>query len=140
MWVGSFLIAKDDTLCRLEMNDLHIAALFLQILGDQSAVTVVRLVFAAEQAAVVKFVYRQIFDGSFFDEREKFFFIRIPLDLILSVSVQNFLCRRKFRNVPVVNVAKIFREIRKVVTLGETRQLRNIIKPHVNQSFDAGAL
>ena len=73
-----------------KMGDIDITPMFLEVIRDQSPVTVVRLVFAAKQASVRDhFRWNGFFDPPLFHERKEAVLIRPPIPLLLLVLVQD---------------------------------------------------
>ena len=63
-----------------------------------------------------------------------------PASAALFVSIQQFLRRSQQRLAGVVNAAEGLQEIREVVPLGETRKLRRVVEPNVEQTLDLSSI
>ena len=122
------------------MHHLDATPPFPQILGDEAAVALVGLVFAAEQAAVVEQRGVQGFlDAALAHEVEEALLVGGPIDLGLPVGGEQHLRGREGRNVGVVHAADLPQEPRQVVPFGEARQLRRVVEAHVHHALHAGA-
>ncbi len=100
--------------------------------------TMMRLMFAAEKAAVVnqRFFYG-FFNPPLCHEVEKLGLIVCPWTSILFVSVKHLLGGSKFRSVNIFHSANLIGEIFEIVPLGKTRELRNIIQANIYNSLCA---
>lgn len=63
-----------------------------------------------------------------------------PASVALLVSIQQFLRRSQQRLVRVINAAEGLQEVREIVPLGETRKLRRVVEPNIEQALDSSSL
>ena len=72
--------------------------MLFQILRDQAAVTVIGLLFAAEQTGAVEHLRRdRLLDLARFQHFEKLAFVQAPIALVSLVGIENIRRRRQVR-------------------------------------------
>ena len=114
------------------MNDLHIAPMSLEILGDQATVAVFGFVLTAQQASVGdRPSYPHLPNSSLVHECEELALVRIPVVMFIPISVQHLLGGRQLRHMHILHTADCVQKVFKVILLGETRQLRHVVQPNV---------
>ena len=123
------------------MLNIHIAPVLLQILRDQPPMTVVRFVLAAKKAAVRDYVCIDfLLDLALTHQIKKFSLIYRPITLIFLVFIKDVLSRGEFWNMNIIDMTDLPQKKLKIITLCETRQLRDIVKAHVNDPLCSRAL
>ncbi len=113
------------------MLNLEIVPLVTEILNDEPAVAVMWLVFAAKQAATIKLVAVNLLDPPSGHEVQKLSFVLRPRSLVLLVGVEDVLGRRKLKHVLIPHAADSLGEVREVITLGESIELRFVVQPNI---------
>lgn len=122
-----------------EMDNFNVAPMLFQVLGDKPSMAAVRFILAAKQASVFDDLFRNgFFDPPLTHKRAKAYFIGLPIATSIPVVVQQLLRRRQFGHVYVIHLAEFAQEIREVVLLRETGELRPIVEPHVDDTPGAG--
>src|SRR5438046_2493782 len=108
------------------MHNLYISPLVFKVFGDKTAVTVMWLLLAAQQAAIVEHLpWRRILDAAGAHEIEKLAFVYGPVTLLFLVGVKHLLRRGKTRKMDILYVADRFGEVAKIVFLRKSRKLRD---------------
>jgi hypothetical protein len=124
-----------------EVVDLNIFPVAAEVFGDEAAVAVVGLLFAAEEAgSVEEFAGCKGFDGAGLHEVEETALVGGPVALELFVGVQYVLGGGEIRGVDVVDVADGAGEEAEVFLLGEAGELRDVIEADVDEAGRTGLL
>lgn len=121
------------------MLDFDSAPFGLQIFGDQAAVAVVGLVFAAEEAPMVhNFAGDVFFDFTDMHEREEFPFVLCPVATVFSVGVEHLLRGREDGEVDVAGVEDVFKKIFQIAHLAEAGEVGGVVEADVHDAAHAG--
>ena len=114
--------------------------IFFQVLRDWTAVTMVRCFPAAQKASAVEKVtgYGFLYWPGTHQIQELSFAERPIAVFPLLVRVENFGCRSQLGNVHVFDATDSFREVLEVISLRESRKLRDIVQAHFNQTLHPG--
>lgn len=119
------------------MDNFYTIPLIVKIFGNQTTVAPCGLVLAAQQARFMKeFRADGFFNLSLGKQSQKVFFVSLPVSFILFEIVKDLLCGRQHGLVDVIYLADRSEKITKVIALGKTRQLGNIVKPYVDDALD----
>ena len=122
-----------------EVRNVEAAPMLLQVFRHQSAMAVMRLVFAAEQAALSHdFLRDALFNLPLLHEVEKPLFIGGPVPLQLLVFIEHLPGRGEVGRVHVIHAAHLLEEEREVVPLGEPGELRDVVEAHVHDALGPG--
>ena len=110
----------------------------IQILSHKASVTLVRFVFAAQQATLVNHVLlKLVLDVTVLNQAIKFLLIHRPIAFVLFILVQDVLRWGKNREMNVFNTQNGFQEEFEVVLFAEACELGNVIQADVDHSFDS---
>ncbi len=121
-----------------QMFDLDVTPSVTEVLGDESTMTVIRRLLAAEQASPVQQLARDFaFDSTLFHQIKKLLLVKPPVAFLFLVGVENVLRWRKLGYVRVLNATNRIHKEPEVVALREARQLRDIVQSHIDESLDA---
>jgi hypothetical protein len=111
--------------------DLDIMPMFLQVLGNQSTVTMVWLLFAAQAPS---WTSRETFFSTCRNRirSRNFRSYHSQSALLLFVGVENIFGWGKVGNMHVVDIANDFDEEAKIALLGKACQLRSVVQADIN--------
>src|SRR5947209_3978910 len=100
------------------MGDINVAPVLFEILRHQSPVTVVRLILAAEQAALGNRLLRYRFlDAPLLHQVEKAKLVGLPVGTLLPVLVEHLLGGRQCRNMNIVHPTDLSEEVSEIIPL-----------------------
>src|SRR5688572_10434035 len=103
--------------------------MLLKIFRDKSAVTMMRLFFAAKQAAIGQYFSGDAFlNASAAHKIKEPRFVSLPVALEFLIFIQHLLRRGQGRQMYVIHPAHLFQEELEVVAFSEASQLRDIVE------------
>src|SRR2546423_14649039 len=115
--------------CSGQVLDRDAVPVLREVLSDQPAVAVVRLVLAAEQDGIVEqFPRDSMLNVPLPHEFQELVFVPRPARALLLVIVEHGLRRRQVGPVNICHAAELIEEVPQVVPFGETRQLRAVVQ------------
>lgn len=123
----------------LEMFDLDVdpVPLFMEVFGDETTVTVVRLVLATKETGVIEeFRWELIFDFAGSHQGAEGKFIGFPRPLPFLEFVEDVLGRSELGQMQVVDLAYFAQEIPEVALLGKAGELRPVVQASIDQRAD----
>ena len=104
------------------MVDIHTSPFLIEELCNESAVTFIWFVFAAKKTSIFdNFFWNCLFDFSLFHQIEKLLFIDLPTSSVLSILIEQLLCRCEERQMHVFDTTNPFEEKFQILFLCETR-------------------
>ena len=110
-----------------------------EILGHEPPVAVLRPVLAAQQARAIEQLPRHgRLDAPRFHKRQKPPFVTLPRPAAAFDALEQLLRRRQLRQVQVIDLRDGTQEVAQVVLLRESRELRAVVEPHVDDAPHAG--
>jgi hypothetical protein len=121
---------------------LDAAPLPIQVLEDEPPVATLRSSLAAQQRrrSPEEVPVQHLLDPALPHELQEAPFVPRPSLSPLPVSVEYLPSRSELRFVEVLRAAELLEEERKIGTSGESRQLRRVVQPYVEESLYFGTL
>jgi hypothetical protein len=108
------------------MHDLDVAPFVFQVFGNEAAMAVVGLFFAAQEAASVQQVGRdRLLDPSRSDEVKELRLVQAPVAFALFEGVEDVGRGLELGNVNVIDAADGSRKILKIILLRKAGELRS---------------
>jgi hypothetical protein len=112
-----------------------------QVLGDEPAMTKMRLVFAAQQTSIFdKFPGNLLLDLPFLDQTQKLFLVNFPVTFVFLELIKDVLCRGESGKMDVIDPKDALEEILEVVAFAESCKLRHVVQPHIHHALHASLL
>src|SRR3989442_10864271 len=101
------------------MVDFYVWPVMAEVIGDETTMTVMRRLFAAQQTTPVQQLPRRaVLNVPTPHQVEKLPLVQLPITLMFLVRVKDFLRRRKLRNMHLIDSANRFRKLTAVVPFG----------------------
>ena len=118
------------------MSDNQIRPMTLEVFRDETAMAVLGLVFAAQQARQVhRFLWHSLLDRTSDHQFVELALVRLPSTLVFLVSVEHALRWRQFRFVPILDATDLAQEELEIISLCKTSQLRGVVQPNIYQAL-----
>jgi len=106
------------------MLNLQTAPVLLQVFGNESAMTIVWLVFAAQQAAITyDFFWYNFLNLSITHQIDEVAFVGIPVNSCLSVVTQQIFGRRQVWKVNIIHSTEFASKPGEIIFFCETSKL-----------------
>jgi hypothetical protein len=120
--------------------DIKVAPAALEVFDDQAAVTLLRLILAAQEAAAGQEGRFDFFlDAAFLHQAEEIALIIFPPAFVLFVGIEQVLRGGQERGLDVIHVQDFLQEILEVVAFAEAGELGDLVEADVHYAFDAGS-
>ena len=120
------------------MLNLQVAPVPVQVLGDESAMTMVWLVLAAQQTTITHyFLWNDFLNPSLTHQIDESAFVGIPVDSSMSIVTQQVFGRCKVWQVDVIHPAEFASEPGEVIFFCKASELRPIVEPYINDALDS---
>ena len=121
------------------MYYLQVLPVLAEVFGDESAMAFFGGRLAAQEAGFVHELLRHdILNFSLGQQLAKLSLVPSPVDFFLFIGVEDFLGRRQFRLVVILNTRDFLQEVLKVQLFSKTGQLRYVIQSDVNDGTYTG--
>ena len=119
------------------MLNLQVAPVPVQVLGDESAMTMVWLVLAAQQTTITHyFLWNDFLNPSLTHQIDESAFVGIPVDSSMSIVTQQVFGRCKVWQVDVIHPAEFASEPGEIIFLCKASELRPIVESYINDALD----
>lgn len=120
------------------MADFKFSPASSEIFRHQSAVAVMRLVLATQQASTLdSFWIDFLFNFPFLHQFQKRGFIDTPVAFVLFVGIEDVLSGCEHRQVDVVDVGDFLEKVLEVVTLRKSGELGDVVETHIDDALGA---
>ncbi len=123
------------------MRDLHVRPVPLKMLRNESPVTMLGSILAAQQTITIEeFSAQHLSDTARLHQLSESARVFIPFALGLDEVVQDVLGRRQVRKMEVADSCNGSEEEFQVASFGEAGNLRGVVQTHIHHTPDPSAL